>query len=59
MAEEMLDKVRDALDGQIVCSLPIASISMGPRLRSMIQDFEGQKMAELLATVLLSVTSVS
>ncbi|ETS75664.1 hypothetical protein PFICI_12608 [Pestalotiopsis fici W106-1] len=34
MAEELLDQVRDVVDGQI--------------------DFEGQKLAELLATVLLS-----
>ncbi|KAI0177251.1 microsomal signal peptidase 12kDa subunit [Pestalotiopsis sp. NC0098] len=35
MAEQLLDQVRDVVDGQI--------------------DFEGQKLAELLATVLLSV----
>ncbi|KAI0480807.1 microsomal signal peptidase 12kDa subunit [Xylariaceae sp. FL0804] len=35
MAEELLDQVRDLVDGQI--------------------DFEGQKLAEVMATVLLSI----
>ncbi|KAI1468194.1 SPC12-domain-containing protein [Daldinia caldariorum] len=35
MAEQLLDQVRDAVDGQI--------------------DFEGQKLAEILATVVLSI----
>ncbi|KAI0127488.1 microsomal signal peptidase 12 kDa subunit-domain-containing protein [Xylariales sp. AK1849] len=38
MAEQLLDQVRDAVDGQI--------------------DFEGQKLAELLATVLLAAAGV-
>ncbi|KAH6661250.1 microsomal signal peptidase 12kDa subunit [Truncatella angustata] len=38
MAEQLLDQVRDIVDGQI--------------------DFEGQKLAELLATVLLSAVGV-
>ncbi|KAK6075381.1 microsomal signal peptidase 12kDa subunit [Seiridium cupressi] len=38
MAEQLLDQVRDVVDGQI--------------------DFEGQKLAELLATVLLASVGV-
>ncbi|KAI1328500.1 microsomal signal peptidase 12 kDa subunit-domain-containing protein [Xylariaceae sp. FL0255] len=38
MAEQLLDQVRDIVDGQI--------------------DFEGQKLAEILSTVLLSVVGV-
>lgn len=63
MAEQLLEQVRDIVDGQIVRHLPnsyqstIASEFLA-NLVPYVQDFEGQKLAEILATVLLCVVGV-
>ncbi|KAL6398931.1 hypothetical protein AUP68_17466 [Ilyonectria robusta] len=58
---DVLDQVRDVVDGQIVtqsqpcifslCSYRIANCGLS-------QDFEGQKVTELLATILLVISGV-
>lgn len=49
MADQLLEQVRDAVEGQIVCAI---TLSTRRRLIS-IEDFEGQRLAEMLTTVLL------
>ncbi|CAI0649964.1 unnamed protein product [Colletotrichum noveboracense] len=54
MADQILDQVRDLAEGQIVSAARrlypnhVALMSASP------QDFEGQKLADLLATLVLS-----
>lgn len=60
MAEELLDQVRDIAEGQIVCSrFPEETRQHNYKLLTHCkQDFEGQKLAELLSTALLSLAGV-
>lgn len=59
MADQILDQVRDLAEGQIVSAARrlypnhVALMSASP------QDFEGQKLADLLATLVLSASGVS
>ena len=57
MAEELLEKARDILDGQIVgyCSVLLSS----PPALTESQDFEGQRLADYLTAALLSISGVS
>jgi hypothetical protein len=58
MAEEALDYVRDLAEGQIVRSTPSPpSVCLGSMLTG-VQDFEGQRLNELIYTVLLSAVGV-
>jgi hypothetical protein len=60
MADQILEKVRDLAEGQIVCD-PSEPPGRPPILEccaNIPQDFEGQRLAELLATVLLAVAGV-
>jgi hypothetical protein len=54
MSEQLLEQVRDAAEGQIVGGLLLHYGTIG----SLVQDFEGQRVAELLTTVLLGATGV-
>ena len=57
MADQLLKQAQDLLEGQIVrFRCPITFRVM---LTDQIQDFEGQKTAELLSTILLAVSGVS
>lgn len=60
MAEEILDRLRDVVDGQIVRTASSRSHSLRYKWLTcwFLQDFEGQKQVERLATVLLSVVGV-
>ena len=61
MADQLLDQVRDAVEGQIVRrpgSRPLPCRALANLLRSPMQDFEGQRLAELLTTVLLGAAGV-
>ncbi|KAK9772653.1 putative Microsomal signal peptidase 12kDa subunit [Seiridium cardinale] len=61
MAEQLLDQVRDVVDGQIVrcpCLYTIIGSHEALPTNWILQDFEGQKLAELLATVLLASVGV-
>lgn len=57
MAEQILDQVRDVFEGQIVGSLPLREHLNAAT--NMAQDFEGQKLVELLVNVALSLVGVS
>lgn len=70
MSEELLDKVRDAVDGVIVCT-PCCLVSESnppsfqPSHSYMLtanicasQDFDGQRRAEVFATLLLALSGV-
>jgi hypothetical protein len=59
MADELLEKLRDLWDGPIVSRVPRTPSMLSLVLTIVLQDFEGQKLAELLTTVLLSVVGVS
>jgi hypothetical protein len=62
MADQLLEQVRDVVDGQIVrpSLLPVdSSPGLLLTLLAISQDFEGQKLAEILATALLSIVGVS
>ncbi|KAL4725598.1 hypothetical protein ACLX1H_007747 [Fusarium chlamydosporum] len=50
MADQALDQIRDIVDGQIVHDFP--------SLNYLINDFEGQKLVEMLATALLIVSGL-
>ncbi|TVY87401.1 Signal peptidase complex subunit [Lachnellula willkommii] len=54
MADQLLEQVREAAEGQIVSCKPCAC-SKEANFR---KDFEGQKLAELLATILLAAVGV-
>jgi hypothetical protein len=54
MSEQLLEQVREAAEGQIVGGLLLHNIIFG----SYVQDFEGQRVAELLTTALLGATGV-
>src|SRR5262249_40559297 len=58
MAEQLLEQVRDIVDGQIVGVPPRTVARTAADLKTQIQDFEGQKLAELIANVALSVSGV-
>lgn len=58
MADQLLDQLRDAVEGQIVCSILSSKLGSLPSLTHTLQDFEGQKLAEYLATGLLSIIGV-
>lgn len=58
MADQILDQIRDVVEGQIV------SIARSPpsgfiKAANRPQDFEGQKLAELIVNVGLSLVGVS
>ena len=54
--EAILDQVRDVFEGQIVCcEVPVAK----PRTDDGNQDFEGQRLTELISNVLLGFFTVS
>ena len=54
MADQLLERVRDAAEGQIVCSSVFHSILF----TNLVQDFEGQRLAEILATAFLAIVGV-
>jgi hypothetical protein len=62
MADELLERLRDSLEGQIVSlfvALPRQALPGRPDAnRLLVQDFEGQRLAETLSTVLLSIVGV-
>lgn len=61
MAEELLDQVRDLVDGVIVrLSIPSSLCSQSNNWLTCFQtqDFEGQRRAEVIATLLLAVSGV-
>jgi hypothetical protein len=58
MAEQLLEQVRDVVDGQIVGISMQTVDGTAADLNARWQDFEGQKLAELIANVALSVSGV-
>jgi signal peptidase complex subunit 1 len=54
MADQLLDQVRDALEGQIVRGPP----NTLPSTNKITQDFEGQRLVEMLANVMLGAVGV-
>jgi hypothetical protein len=55
MADQLLDKVRELAEGQTVSkTAPISNVSNS----NTCQDFEGQRLAEWLATALLAAVGV-
>ncbi len=57
MADQLLEQVREYAEGQIVSSAPPVPNNSKTNMDS--QDFEGQKLAELMATALLATAGVS
>ena len=57
MAEQLLEQVRDVVDGQIVRT-PTPH-NAGETAANTLQDFEGQKLVELINTVALTAVGVS
>jgi hypothetical protein len=55
MADQLLEKARDLYEGQIVCRTIQPYF---PPTNYHLQDFEGQKLAEFLATALLAAAGV-
>ena len=60
MADELLKKAQDLFEGQIVssCIYVFAADRIQSALNYYLQDFEGQRVAELITTMLLSFTGV-
>jgi hypothetical protein len=57
MAEQILDQVRDVFEGQIVSPF-CASIVPELTAANKAQDFEGQRLVELLVNVALTLVGV-
>jgi hypothetical protein len=57
--DELLAPLRDAVEGQIVCSHPPFTFHLQSKLMLPRQDFHGQHLAELLSTILLIISGVS
>ena len=55
MADQLLQQAQDLFEGQIVCSAFPNGIVFADQS---YQDFEGQRLTELLSTVILTVTGV-
>lgn len=59
MAEQLLEQVRDVVDGQIVCAPTPNRAGHDKTAANTWQDFEGQKLVELINTVALTAVGVS
>lgn len=59
MADQILDQVRDLAEGQIVSATRRLYQNHNVLMSASPQDFEGQKLADLLATLVLSASGVS
>ena len=57
MAEQLLEQVRDAVEGQIV-RRAIVTVGQQKLANTCMQDFEGQRLAEMLTTVMLGAAGV-
>jgi hypothetical protein len=57
--DELLNPLRDAVEGQIVCSRLSITVHSVSKLIILRQDFHGQCLAELLSTILLIISGVS
>ncbi|KAF2457153.1 microsomal signal peptidase 12 kDa subunit-domain-containing protein [Lineolata rhizophorae] len=57
MADAVLEKARDLFEGQIVSTPPPGDGHAG--LMAASQDFEGQRLAELITTVVLTLTGIA